>query len=73
MADGLSPETPGAILERGTLPGARSLRTLLADLGGAVERHRVASPAVLVIGDVATLSDAEDVLDSHAARAEILA
>ena len=73
MADGLSPETPVAILERGTLPGARNLRTLLADLGGAVDRHRVASPAVLVIGEVATLSDAEDVLGSYAARAEALA
>jgi uroporphyrin-III C-methyltransferase len=70
MADGLSPETPVAILERGTLPGSRSLRTLLADLGGAVRRHRVQSPAVLVIGDVALLSDADDVLGSLAVHAE---
>ncbi len=73
MADGLSPETPVAILERGTLPGSRSFRTLLADLGGAVDRHNVGSPAVLVIGEVVTLSDAEDVLGSLAIRAEALA
>jgi uroporphyrin-III C-methyltransferase len=73
MADGLSPATPVAILERGTLPDARSFRTLLADLGGAVERKRVRSPAVLVIGEVATLGDCEDVLVSYAARAEALA
>jgi len=73
MADGLSPETPVAILERGTLEGARSLRTLLADLGGAVERHAVQSPAVLVIGEVATMGDCEDVLATYAARAEVLA
>jgi uroporphyrin-III C-methyltransferase len=73
MADGLSPETPVAILERGTLPGSRSLRTLLADLGDAVARHRVASPAVLVIGEVVLLSDAEDVLGGLAVRAEALA
>lgn len=73
MADGLSPATPVAILERGTLPDSRSFRTLLADLGGAVERKRVRSPAVLVIGEVATLGDCEDVLVNYAARAEALA
>jgi uroporphyrin-III C-methyltransferase len=73
MADGLSPETPVAILERGTLPDSRSFRTLLADLGGAVERMAVRSPAVLVIGEVATLGDCEDLLAGYAARAEVLA
>ena len=63
IADGLSPETPCAILERGTLPGSRALRTLLADLGGAVTRERVASPALLVVGDVAALGTADDVLN----------
>nr|WP_295659447.1 uroporphyrinogen-III C-methyltransferase [Polymorphobacter sp.] len=62
MADGLAPETPCAILERGTLPGARALRTLLADLGRAVEDNAVVSPALLVIGDVARLGTATDVL-----------
>ncbi|MGI4878625.1 MAG: uroporphyrinogen-III C-methyltransferase [Janthinobacterium lividum] len=62
MADGLAPETPCAILERGTLPGARALRTLLADLGRAVEDNAVVSPALLVIGDVARLGTAVDVL-----------
>jgi uroporphyrin-III C-methyltransferase len=73
MADGLSPETPVAILERGTLPGARSFRTLLADLGGAVDRLRIASPAVLVIGEVAQLGNCEDALAGFAARAEAVA
>jgi len=73
MADGLSPETPVAILERGTLPDSRSFRTLLADLGGAVTRMAVRSPAVLVIGEVALLGDCEDLLAGYAARAEILA
>ena len=47
MADGLSPETPCAVLERGTLGGSRVLRTLLADLGGLVARADVVSPALL--------------------------
>ena len=62
MADGLSPETPCAILERGTLPDHRAFRTLLADLGGAVARTRIASPALLVVGDVAALGIADSAL-----------
>lgn len=61
MADGLAPDCPCAVLERGTLPGGRALRTILADLGGAVAANRVASPALLVIGDVAALGNAADV------------
>ncbi|MFN7174416.1 MAG: uroporphyrinogen-III C-methyltransferase [Thermaurantiacus tibetensis] len=60
MADGVSPDMPVAILERGTLAGGRALRTLLADLGDAVVRAGVASPALLVVGRVAGLANAED-------------
>lgn len=55
MADGLTPDCPCAVLERGTLPNARVVRTLLADLGNAVAVHTIVSPALLVIGVVATL------------------
>jgi uroporphyrin-III C-methyltransferase len=62
MADGLAPDTPCAVLERGTLPGSRVLRTLLADLGGTVAREKVISPALLVVGAVARLGVADSVL-----------
>jgi uroporphyrin-III C-methyltransferase/precorrin-2 dehydrogenase/sirohydrochlorin ferrochelatase len=68
MADGVSPEMPVAILERGTLPGARAIRTLLAELGDVVAREGVRSPAILVVGRVAGLADAEDVLARDALR-----
>lgn len=55
IADGLSPETPIAILERATHPDMRVLRALLADLGGTVARQSVKSPALIVVGDVAAL------------------
>ncbi len=55
MADGLAPDMPVAVLENGTRAGARVLRSLLADLGPLVARHRVASPALIVIGAVAAL------------------
>jgi uroporphyrin-III C-methyltransferase len=57
IADGLSPETPVAILERATHPDMRVLRSLLADLGGVVAREAVRSPALIVVGDVARLGN----------------
>jgi uroporphyrin-III C-methyltransferase len=62
MADGVSPDMPVAILERGSWPDARAWRTLLADLGDAVVRAGVRSPALLVIGRVAGLARAGDLL-----------
>ncbi len=55
MADGLAPDTPVAVIERATLPGMRVVRSLLADLGGLVTREGIISPALIVVGDVATL------------------
>ncbi|MCP5821542.1 hypothetical protein NL352_29605, partial [Klebsiella pneumoniae] len=56
--------------ERGTLVGSRAIRTLLADLGPMVERERVQSPAIIVVGEVVELSDAEDKLARWARVAE---
>ncbi len=70
IADGVAPDMPVAVLERGTLTGARALRTLLADLGAMVAREKVASPAVIVVGEVVELSDAQDELARWARVAE---
>ncbi|MGH6782897.1 MAG: uroporphyrinogen-III C-methyltransferase [Sphingomonadaceae bacterium] len=72
MADGVAPDMPVAVLERGTLEGSRALRTLLADLGGMVEREQVVSPAIIVVGEVVLLSDAENRLQALAKQAEAL-
>jgi uroporphyrin-III C-methyltransferase len=73
MMDGVAPDMPVAVLERGTLPNARALQTLLADLGDMVERDGVKSPAIIVVGEVVLLSDAKDRLAAFAAQAEMLA
>jgi uroporphyrin-III C-methyltransferase len=73
MRDGVAPEMPVAVLERGTLDGHRAIKTLLADLGPMVEREAVASPAIIVVGEVVELSDAEDKLGSWARIAGTLA
>jgi uroporphyrin-III C-methyltransferase len=73
IADGLSPDTPLAVLERVTRPNARALRTILTDLGGMIARENVQSPAIIVVGDVVLKSDAEDRLRTFAKEAESLA
>jgi uroporphyrin-III C-methyltransferase len=73
MKDGLAPDLPVAVLERGTLPGSRALRTVLADLGGLIEREKIISPAIIVVGEVVLLSDAENRFAAFAAQAEALA
>ena len=62
IADGVSPSMPVAVLENGTRPGSRAIRSLLADLGGLIERERVQSPAIIVVGEVVERSDCADAL-----------
>jgi uroporphyrin-III C-methyltransferase len=73
IADGVAPDMPVAVLEKGTLAGHRAIRTLLADLGPMVAREAVESPAIIVVGEVVELSDAEDKLARWARAAEAMA
>jgi uroporphyrin-III C-methyltransferase len=73
MMDGLAPDLPVAVLERGTLPGSRAMRTVLADLGGMLARENVLSPAIIVVGEVVLLSDAEDRMQLFAQQAQVMA
>ncbi len=57
MADGLAPETPVAVIENATRSAMRVLRGPLAGLPDLVQGHRVRSPALIVIGDVAAEQD----------------
>ena len=68
IADGVSPGLPVAVLENGTRADMRTLRTLLADLGDMVEREAVISPALIVVGEVASHALARDVLVGWAQR-----
>ena len=47
--------TPAAIIENGTLPHQRVVITDLGKLADAVGEHAIESPALLIIGEVATL------------------
>jgi uroporphyrin-III C-methyltransferase len=71
IADGVSPDMPVAVLEKGTRTGMRALRTILTDLGDMISREAVKSPAIIVVGDVVLKSDAEDKLRQFAEKAEL--
>lgn len=60
IADGLAPDIPVAVIENATRPGMRVLRAALAGLPALVSAHRVKSPAIIVIGEVAADSGTEE-------------
>jgi uroporphyrin-III C-methyltransferase / precorrin-2 dehydrogenase / sirohydrochlorin ferrochelatase len=53
LADGWSPETPAAIVERGTLPWERRVSGSLGELNELARQAYVASPAIVVVGEAA--------------------
>ncbi len=59
IADGLAPDMPVAVIEKATRADMRVLRGPLAALGALVEKHRIKSPAVIVIGEVTAMEDVE--------------
>ncbi|MEQ8936535.1 MAG: siroheme synthase CysG [Amphiplicatus sp.] len=72
LGAGAAALTPVAVIENGTRPDQRVLKSILGDLGALVEREGVKGPAILVIGAVASLADA-GALDEVALRAERIA
>jgi len=58
MADGLAPDMPLAVIENACRADMRVLRGPLAGLPELVERERVRSPALIVIGEVTAREDA---------------
>lgn len=59
IADGLAPEMPVAVIENATRPEMRVLRAPLAGLPDLVARHKIKSPALIVIGEVAAAPQTE--------------
>jgi uroporphyrin-III C-methyltransferase len=57
MAHGVSPDMGAAVIERGTQPGQRVIRTCLADLSARVLSENIVPPALIVVGSVVALHD----------------
>ena len=53
ITGGKSPDTPAAVIEKGTLPGQRVVRAALSRLHDAVQREGIRTPAVIVVGETA--------------------
>jgi uroporphyrinogen III methyltransferase / synthase len=57
VAGGRAPAEPVAVVERGTLPGQRTLLTTLADVAERAAAEGIRAPAVTVVGPVAALRE----------------
>src|SRR3954470_22319303 len=56
-ASGRAADEPAAIVERGTLPGQRTVRAPLAEIADAAAAAGVRAPAITLVGPVAALAD----------------
>ncbi len=52
LAGGLAPDTPAAAIQDACLPTERATTTSLANFAKEVRAHNIASPAILVVGQV---------------------
>jgi uroporphyrinogen III methyltransferase / synthase len=55
MGHGRSPDTPVAVIHRGTVPAQRTVTGCLRDIAEIVEREKIRAPAVIAVGDVVQL------------------
>ncbi len=52
LMQGLPPHTPAGVIQDASLPQQRHIATTLAQLASDIARHKMRSPAVIVVGDV---------------------
>ena len=57
LAAGRAPDTPAVLIERATMPGQRVVRSTLDRIAADAEAAGVSPPAILVVGEVAALTD----------------
>lgn len=59
LSAGLPANTPAAIIQNGTLARQRQIRSNLSNLQAAAQQAGIGSPAIMVIGEVASLAQIE--------------
>ncbi|MDQ6881615.1 MAG: uroporphyrinogen-III C-methyltransferase [Pseudomonadota bacterium] len=52
LLTGLPASTPVAVVQQASLPGQRHVVTTLGELAAVIEREQLASPSIIVLGDV---------------------
>ncbi len=55
IKSGMSPDTPAAIIERGTFPTQKYVASKLSELPSAVKEKGIKPPSLFIIGEVVTL------------------
>lgn len=62
---GRSADTPAAVISNGTLAAQRKCIGTLADIGEKIEKAKLTSPAIIVVGDVVSLNDRLDFFEKR--------
>ena len=52
---GMSPDTPIALVEKGTLPEQKVYTSTLANIGGVIASNSISAPTLTIVGDVVRL------------------
>ena len=58
-------DTPAAVISNGTLAAQRKCIGTLADIGEKIEKEKLTSPAIIVVGDVVSLNDRLDFFEKR--------
>ncbi len=58
-------DTPAAVISNGTLAEQRKCIGTLADIGEKIEKAKLTSPAIIVVGDVVSLNDRLDFFEKR--------
>jgi uroporphyrin-III C-methyltransferase/precorrin-2 dehydrogenase/sirohydrochlorin ferrochelatase len=61
LSAGRAGATPVAIIENGSSDNERTLTGILGDLAGLVDRAGVKGPAIIIVGETASLAAAQPV------------
>jgi len=72
-AAGRDPNEPGAVVERGTYPGQRTVTGTLSELAELVEASGIRPPAIALLGPVADLHEALAWLERRPLHGEVVA
>ena len=70
LENGMDPQMPAAVCEKGTTPNQRPILATVSTLPEAAERAKVESPAIIVVGKVCTLSPSFDWFDKLALKGQ---
>ena len=57
LSAGMDPDTPAAIIEKGTTSQQNTIKSTLDKLEKAAKGRNVKTPAIIIVGDVASLAD----------------